>query len=191
MEAVAKALSRTAQVLVWVAAASLVMTACGGRFGIGGSDAGFRSAAEELIESDLAQQIGLGPLQASCTGSDLTAGSGFDCTGQSSDGQTIRFIATVNETEDGVDLRGTNLLLADQVERIEAFAASLIAEQTFTDIGADDFECADTALIVLSGDVVPCFLTDPADGTVYEAPVTVDDLDELSVTVTVGDPIDR
>jgi hypothetical protein len=168
----------------------LAATGCNASFSLGADDdQGYRSAAEELIEQDLAERIGLGPLEASCTGDNLSPGDVFDCEATGPEQGPIRFEATVNDAGDGVDLHSTNILLADQVAEVEAFAASLIAAQTFTDIAADDFECADSTLVVASGDTVSCTLTDPADNTTYEAWVVVDDVEELSITVTVGDPI--
>lgn len=176
--------------LAFCLAAMLALAACSGSFSFGtSSDQGFIDAGEELIEGELAEQIDLGPLDATCSGEDLTAGDTFECTATPGDLNPIRFVGTINDDEDGVNISSTNLMLAAQVEEVEAFAASLIEQQTSTPIGAENFECANTSLIITDGEVMDCRVTDPADGTVYDAAVTIDSLADLSITVNVGDPI--
>jgi hypothetical protein len=161
-----------------------------GEFGFGDSgDEAFHSAGEELIEGELADRIGLGPLTATCEGENLLAGDSFQCSATTPRSDPIEFTASINGEADGVNIVSTNLLLADQIEQVEAFAASLIEQRTSTTIGAENFECADSSVVVAAGGVLDCRVTDPADGMVYEAPVTIDDLIDLSVTVNVGDPI--
>ncbi len=172
-----------------------MLTSCSGSIDINGfgfgnsSDDAFRQAGEELIEGDLADQIGLGPLQAECDGTDLSAGDTFSCQATVGGLEPIEFAATINGEENGLNIVSTNLLLASQVEEVEAFAASLIEQRTSTSIGAENFECSNSSVVVAAGEVLECRVTDPADGMVYEAPVTVDNLIDLSVTVSVGDPI--
>ncbi len=179
-----------ARPLAVIGLAGLLAGACSGSFSFGtSSDDGFLNAGKELIEGELADQIGLGPLEATCTGEDLEAGDTFSCTATPGGLSPIQFVGTINDEETGVNISSTNLMLAEQVEEVEAFAAALIEEQTSTPIGAENFECADTSLVITSGEVINCQVTDPADGTVYEAPVTIDDLADLSITVNVGDPI--
>lgn len=175
-------------------AAAFTLAGCSGSIDIDGffgnsTDDAFHQAGVDLIEGELADQIGLGPLEAECDGDDLSAGDTFECQATAGGLEPIQFTATINGEEDGVSLVSNNLLLANQVEQVEAFAASLIEQRTATSIGAENFECADSSLIVTSGEVLDCRVTDPADGKVYEAPVVIDDLVDLSVTVSVGDPI--
>lgn len=171
--------------------AVVTLSACSGSFSFGGSsDDGFLTAGEELIEGDLAEQIGLGPLDATCTGEDLGSGDTFECTATPGQLTPILFTGTINPDEEGVFITSSNLLLAEQVEEVERFAAGLIENQTGQAIGAENFECADATVIISAGEILDCTVTDPTDGTVYAAPVTVDDLDDLSITVNVGDPVE-
>ena len=179
---------------VAVTAVGLVTMTAGGACTDGlpfgsGDDQRYLDAGAALIEGDLATRIGLGPLEASCSGSGLDAGSTFTCTGTPSGLPSIDFVATISDDGEGVDLASSNLLLADQVEQIEAFAAALIAGETGQPIGAQHFECADSSLVVRTGQTVDCLVTDPLEGTVHAVAVTVDDLQTLSVTVDVGDPV--
>jgi len=171
-------------------AMALLASGCSGSISFGTSpDDRYLDAGTELIEGELAEQIGLGPLDATCTGSDLEAGDTFQCSAVAGGLEPIRFVGTVDADEEGVNLSSTNLLLADQLEQVEAFSASLIAEQTSVAIGPEHFECGNASVIIENGGVLACLLTDPTDGTVYEAPVTVEDLATMSVLVNVGDPV--
>lgn len=173
-----------------LAALASVATACS-HLPIGtAEDQRFLDAGEELIEGELSDQIGLGPLEADCQGRSLGPGDTFSCTGVPAGKGVISFVATISQDGQGVDLATTNLLLADQVEQIETFAASLIAEDTSLPIGNEDFECADNSLVVSAGETIDCLITDPTDQTIHTVAVTVDDLSTLSITVDVGDPVE-
>ena len=147
-----------------------------------------KSTSDEHFQQ-LAERIGLGPLVATCGGRGLGPGADFACTAEVDAQPTIDFVATISDDGEGVDLTSTNLLLAEQVEQIESFAASLIADDTSRPITAEHFECADTSLVVSAGQTIDCLVTDPGDGTIHAVAVTVDDLTTLSVTVDVGDPV--
>lgn len=178
------------RIAIGLVAAASAGAGCSGSLGFGrSSENGFTTAGEELIEGELADGIGLGPLDADCSGRELSAGDTFECSATPNGQGTIRFIATINEQGDQVNISSTNLLLAEQVEEIESFAASLIEEQTGSPIGAENFECADRSLIISSGETIDCLVTDPSDGTVYGATVTVEDVAQPSVRVQLGDPI--
>lgn len=177
-------------VIIALVAGMVMLAGCSGSFSFGTTgDDRFLTAGEDLIETELADQIGLGPLEASCTGTDLVAGDTFECQATAGSLDPIRFIGTVAENEEEVNLASTNLLLADQVEQVEAFSASLLADETAVAIGPEHFECGNGSIIIENGEILDCLLTDPTDGTVYEAPVTVEDLDSMSVVVNVGDPV--
>ncbi len=168
-----------------------VATGCSGSldFFSSAGDAAFLEAGEELIEGQLAEDIGLGPLTAECTGKSLGAGDTFTCSGSPGELTPIEFIGTIDDDEETVVITSTNLLLAAQVEEVESFAAGLLQAQTTRTVSPEDFECADTSVIISSGDVLDCVVTDPTDGTVFEAPVTIDNLEDLAITVNIGNPI--
>lgn len=156
---------------------------------LGGDDAQYLDAGATLIEGDVAERIALGPLDAVCRGRSLEPGDAFACTAMSASQPPIEFVGTISDDGEGVDLVTTNLLLADQVEQIEVFAASLIAQDTGRPITAADFECANSSLVVAPGDTIDCLLTEPADSTIFAVAVTVEDLSDLSIAVAVGDPV--
>lgn len=154
-----------------------------------GDDHRYHLAGEDLIHDELVDQIGLGPLDASCGGRGLGPGDTFACTAEAVNHPPIEFTATISDDGDRVDMTSTNLLLADQVEQVEAFAASLIADDIDLPIEAGDFECADNSLVVGAGETIDCLATRPTDGTIFQVFVTVEDLQTLSITVDVGEAI--
>ncbi|MEL6981492.1 MAG: hypothetical protein AAFO29_03615 [Actinomycetota bacterium] len=165
-------------------------TGCnGGLPFVGGDDSQYLDAGAALIEGDVAERIDLGPLDAVCRGRSLEPGDAFACTAMSAGQPPIEFVGTISGDGEGVDLVTTNLLLADQVEQIEEFAASLIADDTNRPITADHLECANSSLVVAPGDTLDCLLTEPADGGVFAVAVTVVDLNDLSIAVAVGDEL--
>ena len=154
-----------------------------------GNDRMFLVAGQDLIEDELADQIGLGPLNAVCSGQNLQAGDSFECSATAGQLTPIQFSATINEDGQTVVLDSTNLLLAAQVEQVEDFAAGLLSDQTTRTVNPDDFECGDSSVVISSGEVLDCVVTDPADGTRFEAPVAIENLDELAITVNIGNII--
>lgn len=183
-------MTRPSGLVAVLAVAVTVITGCGsGLPFLGGDDAQYLDAGATLIEGDVAERIDLGPLDAVCRGRSLEPGDAFACTAMSAGQPPIEFVGTISEDGEGVDLVTTNLLLADQVEQIEAFAASLIAEDTGRPITADHFECADSSVVVAPGDTIDCLLTEPAGSDIFAVAVTVEDLSDLSIAVAVGDPV--
>lgn len=183
---------RTALALAFslVAAGCGSSTSFGDMFAFGDSeDEPFLAAGEELIEGDLAARIGLGPLEATCFGEDLEAGDSFECSAVGGSLPPILFTATIDEDEDEVFLTTLNLLLAEQINEVEAVATQLLETQTGQTIGVDNFDCGDSTVVIAVGEQLDCRVTVPPDSTVYEAPVTVDDLNDLSITVNVGSPV--
>ncbi len=182
--------------LIALAALTLVASGCGSSssfgdmFSFGASDdEPFLVAGEELIEGDLADRIGLGPLEATCTGEDLEAGDTFDCSAVGGSLPPILFTGTIDGDADEVMLATLNLLLVEQVNEVEAVATRLLETQTGQTIGVENFDCGDSTVIITVGEQLDCRVTVPPDNTVYEAPVTIDDLDDLSITVNVGSPV--
>lgn len=152
----------------------------------GGADAA--AAAEDLIEEDIADQAGIGPLEATCEEIDAPQpGDTFTCTATTEDGETIRFDAVMEE-DDMVDVESVNLVTADGLDLIEGLAVQALEESVGATLGAENFDCGDKGLVVEPGGTIGCVLTDPATGTLYDATVTVKVLDPIEIFVEVGDP---
>jgi len=152
----------------------------------GGADAA--AAAEHLIENDIADQAGIGPLEAGCEEiDDPQPGDTFTCTATTEDGETIRFDA-VMEKNDTVDVESVNLVTADGLDLIEDLAVQALEENVGATLGAENFDCGDRGLVVEPGGTISCVLADPADGTLYNATITVKVLDPIEIFVEIGDP---
>lgn len=152
----------------------------------GGADAA--AAAEDLIEEDIADQAGIGPLEATCEEiDDPQPGDTFTCTATTEDGETIRFDAVMEE-DDMVDVESVNLVTADGLDLIEGLAVQALEESVGATLGTENFDCGDKGLVVEPGGTIGCVLTDPATGTLYDATVTVKVLDPIEIFVEVGDP---
>ena len=158
----------------------------------GGDDRQFVTAAEEVIEGDLAGQIGFGPLDADCgdlDGAELVAGDSFPCSGVDEAGRVIRFEATIEAGEGAVVVRSVNLILARQVEAIEAAAAQQVMGETGVAVSAEDVDCGSTSILAVDGDTLDCRVRDPSDGTYYEAPVALHSVESMVIDISIGDPI--
>jgi hypothetical protein len=153
---------RTSFVLA-AALGSLLLAACGGS----AADSG-----ETVIEEKLADDIGLGELDASCNEPDgLSEGETFTCTATTGDGETIEFLGTMT-TDDEFEIVTTNLLVADDVVAIREEGARVLSDEVGATILPDDIECAEGSVILdATGDFV-CAITDTGTGDVYDLTVS-------------------
>ena len=146
------------------------LTGCSGSFSLGGFD--YSGRAQELIEDELQDEIGLGDLDVECQDFDDDAvGNTSTCTATTADGGVIRFETTI-EPDNFVDVQTVNFLNADFVERLEVDALALL----FTDPAEREgitLECGDTGLILEGLDLVCDIFDDPA--VIYDASVTFAD----------------
>lgn len=172
-----------------VSAAPFSLLVAGGCGSDGADDGAALDAAAQLIEGDLAGQIALGPLEATCanpTGVGLEPGDDFTCSATGAGDQVLWFTATVDDDGDGVQVRSKNVILAQQVDMIEAAASQQLALETGVPVEAGDLDCGDRTIVAVDGDTLLCEVRDPDDGTVYEAPVLLHDIDALVIDVSVG-----
>lgn len=151
----------------------------------GGDDAA--EAAVDLIEDEIADQAGL-VLVAECEETDdPQPGDTFTCTAETEAGDTIRFIATM-EDEETVDVESVNLVTPAGLDLIEELAVKTLEENAGATLGRENFECGDQAFVVEPGGTIDCVLTDPISGERYDTMVTVEVLDPIEIFIEVGDP---
>jgi hypothetical protein len=146
-----------------VLATGVGLAACGG------------SAAESgqvVIEEKLADEIGLGDLDATCNEPDgLSEGETFTCTATTTDGQTIEFLGTMT-SDDEFEIVTTNLLTASDIDIIREEGARLLSTEVGVEILPDDIECAQSSVVLdASGDFL-CAITDTGTGDVYDLTVS-------------------
>jgi hypothetical protein len=151
----------------------------------GGADAA--AAAVDLIEGELADQAGIGRLDATCQEIDgPEPGDTFTCTATTEDGETIRFDAVVEE-DDMVDVESVNLVTSEGLSVIEGLAVQALEENAGQTLGIENFDCGDRGLVVEPGGTIACVLTDPISGALYDATVTVQAMDPVQIFVEVGE----
>jgi hypothetical protein len=152
----------------------------------GGADAA--QAAVNLIEGEIADKAGIGPLTATCQEiENPEPGDTFTCTAATENGETIRFDAVMEE-DDIVDVESVNLVTAQGLTAIEELAVQALEESVGETLGTENFDCGDGWMVVEPGGTIPCVLTDPVGGAMYEATVTVEVLDPVEIFVEVGAP---
>lgn len=139
------------------------LAACGG------------SAAESgqvVIEEKLAEEIGLGELEATCNEPDgLSAGETFTCTATTEDGDTIEFLGTMS-SDDEFEIVTTNLLTASDIEVIREEGARVLSAEIGAEILPEDIECADSSVVLDGVGDFQCAITDTGTGDVYDLTVS-------------------
>jgi hypothetical protein len=130
------------------------------------------TGGEGLIEGDLAEEIGLGDLDAECAEpAEKVEGETFECTATTDDGQTLTFQGTMT-AEDEIHVVTTNLLLPDEVDTIRDEGARVLSDETGVDIAVDDIDCGDEAVLIDDVGDFTCAITDTSTGDVYDLTVS-------------------
>jgi hypothetical protein len=151
---------------------ALAVTGCSFSASVGGSPT---SAAEEVIEDDLAAQLGFGEIEAECgEPPNEDEGATFLCTSETDHG-LVRWEATMAE-EDTVNVQSLNVLVEDDVAALEVAAAAEIEQVVGLPLGTEHFDCGAAPVVLGAEDQVVCALTDPADGDVYDTTVIITDM---------------
>lgn len=131
----------------------------------------------EVIEGELAGQIGLGPLDATCAQpDDPVEGEEFTCNATTDDGRTIEFVAEF-ESDDTIFVYPTNVVTGELMSSVEAEAAELLGPEVGATIDPSDVDCADVNTILDPDGTFMCTLTDTSTGDVYDLRVTFGDFD--------------
>lgn len=128
-------------------------------------------AAVDLIEGDLTEQIGLGPLSGDCDDpTDTSTGDEFSCTGTTDDGEIIQFTA-VFESDDEVFIYPTNLVVDSSL--FEAEAATTLGPELGIEIDPAQIECPEGTIVLDAEGQMPCTITDAETGGVFPLTVTL------------------
>jgi hypothetical protein len=131
----------------------------------------------EVIEGELAEQIGLGPLDATCDEpEDPVAGEEFTCTATTEDDRTIDFVA-VFEEDDTIFVYPTNVVTGDLMASVEVEAAERLGSEVGATIDPSDIDCADVNTILAPDGTFTCTITDTTTGEVGDLRVTFGDFD--------------
>ena len=150
----------------------------------------YPGGATKLIEGELEEKVGLGELTATCgdVADDVKVGDTFVCTAETTDGDTVEFLATVAE-DDKVNVDTTNLITADGMTVIENGAVSVLEQETGATIGEGALECGEGPRVIdVASETLDCVLTSPDTGDKYETTITLDGLSaDSTMNVVVAD----
>jgi hypothetical protein len=161
------------RLLILAMVLGIAACAVSGENSIGGDSP--ERATEDAIKGDLADQIGLGVLTASCSESGSgDIGSTFPCSSETEDGRTIEWQAVIEAT--GCYVETTNVVLVDNLAPIAATIITQIESQVGIDLADDALDCGTESLIVDAANQVVCQLTHPG-GDVFDTVVTFNGLD--------------
>lgn len=133
-------------------------------------------SGETVIETELADQIGIGDLDATCDQpDDSEVGTEFRCTATTDDDRTVEFLGAFT-AEDEIFVAPTNLLTQSEVTIVKDQAAAVLSPEVGVDIDPTWIACPTDDPLFLGGPVdegvVECTITDPAGGT-YDLTVTL------------------
>jgi len=160
---------------------TLVLTGC--TFSIGESP---ESVAEELIEGELADQRGITGVIASYEAPpNRDDGTTFTCTAQSDRGDD-HWTATIKD-DDTVNVQSEDVLDDEDISSLEVSAVEALEAQSGGTLGVENFDRGVQPLVVGSDNNVVCALTNPADGAVYDATITITDFDTGTFDVNVAE----
>lgn len=150
---------------------AFVASGCSFSASVGGSP---ESAAQDVIEEELAGELALGEIEAECgEPPNDDEGSTFACTSETDRG-LVRWEATIVD-EDTVNVQSLNVLVGSDVVALEGAAVVELEQVVGTTLGTENFDCGEPPLVLDSDDELVCALTDPANGDVYDTTVIITD----------------
>jgi len=177
--------NRTVKIIAVAAAVAVTGAACSGNisFSIGGMAP--EAAAVELIEGDLAEQLGIA-LAAECDElEDAKEGDSFTCTGTTDDGRIVDFGIEIGADEVVAD--SLNLLTADAVPGLEQAAIDALTAEFGLEIPAGSLDCGDGPLIVPTDKSFLCRLSDWTTDDVFDTTITITDQANWDFDISVAE----
>ena len=126
-------------------------------------------AGVEVIEGELTDQLDLGELEAAtCDEPDSEeVGEQFSCSATTESGETVEFVGVMTD-EDSINVTASNLMSADDFEKLTADSVQVVATGSDVDPATITVVCPDETTIVSDDGQVFCELTDSSDGTTYQ-----------------------
>lgn len=161
------------------AAFALALSACS----IGDTPEG---VAKKLIETDLAEQLELGEVTATCDKPpNRDVGTTFTCSSATEFGD-IKWTATMADAKT-VNVQSDNLVTKDVLPQIETAAASSLTASLGTEITDADIDCGANPVVLADDLSMVCALTDPGNGAVYDTTLTFTDLEQGAFDISIAE----
>ncbi len=161
------------------AAITLGLSACS----IGDTPEG---VAKKLIETDLADQLGLGEITATCQKPpNRDVGTTFTCSSPSEYG-VVNWTATMADAKT-VTVESDNLVTMAVLPQIETAAATSLSASIGTSITDADVDCGPNPVVLADDLSMVCTLTDPGNGDLYDTTLTFTDLQQGAFDISVAD----
>ncbi|MEZ5408484.1 MAG: hypothetical protein R2761_10690 [Acidimicrobiales bacterium] len=161
------------------AALTLALSACS----IGDTPEG---VAEKLIEGELADQLSLGDITATCEKPpNRDVGTTFTCTSPTEFGE-IEWTATMADAKT-VNVQSDNLVTKDVLPQIETAAASSLSASVGAEITDADIDCGPNPVVLADDLSMVCALTDPGNGAVYDTTLTFTDLQQGAFDISIAE----
>lgn len=161
-------------------------SACSAEVSIGGSPDLDSESAALMVNAEFEDLLGFGPLETRCAvPNDLVEGDVFTCTSETGDGDVLQWSA-VATSDSEASIRSENLLNDETVEELEAAAVDALAAEGVP-IVVDDLDCGPGALILGADNELVCALTDTSTGDVYDATITIQNMEDLQFDVVIAD----
>jgi hypothetical protein len=144
------------------------------------------SVAKELIEGELAAQLGLGEITAECEAPpNRDAGTTFSCTSATDHGEVL-WLATM-EDESTVNVESTNVLSDANVTDLETETVALLEEELQATLGPGSIECGQGPIVLGVDLTLVCAGTEPTTGDVYDVTIQITDVETGAFNVEVAD----
>ncbi len=170
--------------LALAASLACALAGCSFDFSVGGGESAADTAVR-VIEEELVDAIGLGPIEATCNSpATEEVGATWTCTGDAG-GTTIDFVAEL-ETETFVNVETTNLIVGSQVERVSVEAGKVISDLGGFELPADAVDCGTDSIVLGVDNTMPCTVT--IDGEAIDTTIEITDLENTSFEIDT-DPL--
>jgi hypothetical protein len=155
-----------------VIAALSALTGCSFEFSLG--DESVEDAGVELVEGELAEQLGQELSDAECESpAEEEVGEEFTCSATDENDETITFVGVIEEG-DQIFVAPSNVLAAEEMDQLEAEAAAVLGPEVGVEIDPADIECPNEQTVLDDGQLT-CEITDPTTGDVYALTATLSD----------------
>ena len=116
---------------------------------------------------------------------DLVEGDVFTCTSETADGDVLQWTG-VATSDSEADIQSENLLNEETVEQLEGAVVDALAAEGLP-VVVEDLDCGTGAIILGPDNDLVCGLTDSSTGDVYDATITIQDMDNLRFDVAIAD----